>query len=361
MSSSVWPYDTFQEPAPPTHSKSIDPITCFVASPYEPKSKWDDLFNLVQTVAATVGKGIGVPIQCHRADHITSSGLVHPEIWKAIRSSDLIIVDVSGQNGNVMLELGIAASWKRKEHVIILRDKNDEKSRIFDINPARHLEYETTFSGFQKLANDLGNVLSKAISNIPVHAKPKSPAKLPFQANLVGTDAPELYTEDETHRCLLSDCLEFGAPLNYRYSWMSFGDLKVSNVSVRADLKMTLEIPSSAKLDPFMGIMVRGQSFFANWGHLVFIRKDGKVHLTMPEDGAGKYHDEPIGEVPAYNMYNFTPFEVLIDSKVLRFKIKDHTFEKHLSQLPYVFSSGRIIFIAGYCRVGIRNVVAEEM
>jgi len=155
--------------------------------------------------------------------------------------------------------------------------------------------------------------------------------------------------------------LEFGAPLNYRYSWMSFGDLKVSNVSVRADLKMTLEIPSSAKLDPFMGIMVRGQSFFANWGHLVFIRKDGKVHLTMPEDGAGKYHDEPIGEVPAYNMYNFTPFEVLIDSKVLRFKIKDHTFEKHLSQLPYVFSSGRIIFIAGYCRVGIRNVVAEEM
>lgn len=361
MSNSVWPYDTNQEPMPPRNSDSIDPITCFVASPFDPKHRWDDLFNLIQTVATEVGKSVGIPIKCFRADHITSAGVIHPEIWKAIRTADLIIVDVSGQNGNVMLELGIAASWKRKEHVIILRDKHDEKPRIFDINPARHLEYEVTHGGLQRLMQGLSHVIGDAISSIPFKAIPKGLVTLPFTASLVGKDAQELYTEDVTHRCLLPDCLEFGTPLNYRHSWMSLGDLTAPNIRVQLEMKMTLEISPDTSLTPFMGVMIRGQSFFANWGHLILIKKDGRAYLTMPEDGSGKYHDEPLGQLAPYDMREFTRFDVAIDSQALTMKINNQTFEKRLSEMPYVFSAGRIIFIAGYCRVGIRNVIAEKL
>jgi len=142
-----------------------------------------------------------------------------------------------------MLELGVAAAWRRKEHVIILRDKNDEKPRLFDINPPRHLEYEISFSGFQKLIRDLGVVVADVLASIPFQTPPRPSVALPFRASLTdGKDAPELYTEDITHRRMLSDCLEFGAPLNYRYSWMSLGDLRLSRVHVKAEIKVTLDL-----------------------------------------------------------------------------------------------------------------------
>jgi hypothetical protein len=101
MSSSVWPYDTFLEPEPPIYDKSIGSITCFVASPFEPNKRWDDLFNLIQAVTKEVGKSMGVVVKCFRADHIASPDIIHPEIWKALRTADFIICDVSGHNENL--------------------------------------------------------------------------------------------------------------------------------------------------------------------------------------------------------------------------------------------------------------------
>lgn len=362
MSSSVWPYDTFLEPEPPIDDKSIGSITCFIASPVEPKQRWDDLFALIQTVTAGVGKSMSVAIQCYRADHITSAGVIHPEIWKALRAADFIICDVSGQNGNVMLELGVAAAWRRKEHVIILRDRNDEKPRLFDINPARHLEYEISFSGFQKLMRDLSVVVANVLANIPFQTPPRRAVALPFRASLTdGKDAPELYTEDITHRRMLPDCLEFGAPLNYRYSWMSLGDLRLSKVHVKAEIKMTLDLPPTAELDPFMGVMVRGQHYFANFGHLIFVRKDGTVYLTVREDVRGKYHDEPVGKTANFDMRQFVYFDIAMDDDILKTNVNNLSVSKRLTELPYVFSAGRVIFIAGYCRVGVRNIEVEEL
>jgi hypothetical protein len=181
MSISVWPYDTFQEPEPPIDDKTIRPIICFVISPFKPKERWDDMFNLLQSVALEVGKSINVVIKCFRADHIVSSGMIHSEIWKALRIADFIICDVSGENGNVMLELGVSAAWRKKEHIIILRDKNDEKPFLFDINPARHLEYEISFSGLKKLVDDLIKVVIDVLASIPFQTqyRHKQPITLP--------------------------------------------------------------------------------------------------------------------------------------------------------------------------------------
>jgi hypothetical protein len=88
-------------------------------------------------------------------------------IFQISLTTDFIVCDVSGQNGNIMLELGIAAAWRRKEHVIILRDRSDYKPRLFDLNPARHLEYEISFAGTKKLMEDLSSVILSALANIP--------------------------------------------------------------------------------------------------------------------------------------------------------------------------------------------------
>lgn len=360
MSTSVWPNDTFNIPEPPIDQKGIDTVTCFVVSPFEPRKRWDDLFRMVQTVATQVGESHGgIVIKCYRADDIASSGIIHPEIWNALRTADFIVCDVSGGNGNVMLELGVASAWRCKEHVIILRDKSDEQPHFFDINPARHLEYEISFFGMQKLAADLRKVISEVLAAFPFENLPSKPLKLPFHATLDdGRDAPELLTEDITHRRMLAGCLEFGTPLTYRHSWMSLSNLSLTRVHVKADMRVTLAAPIS-DLAPFMGIMVRGQSYFANFGHLVFVR-DGQVYLTVRDD-TGESHDELLGAIPNFDINAFTHFDISIDDNVLCAKVNEIEVSKNLVDLPYVFSAGRVIFIAGYCRVGIKNIAAESL
>lgn len=358
MSTSVWPYDAFVTPTAPIE-ESIDTVTCFVASPFEPKKRWDDLFQLIQSVAADVGQNYNIPIKVFRADSIASSGIIHPEIWTALRTADFIICDVSGQNGNVMLELGVAAAWRRKEHVIILRNQEDDRPRLFDINPARHLEYEISFGGLQKLASDLGNVISQVLATIPFEIPRPIPITLPFHASLAdGCDVRELYTEDITHRRLLADCLEFGTPLVYRHSWMSLGDLSLSRVRVRALMRMTSPV---RHLHPFMGVMVRGQHYYSNLGHLVLVREDGKVSMTVREDDTGKSHDELLGTIPGFDISGFADFDISIDDGSLSGKVNQTEFSQPLANLKYVFTAGRVIFIAGFCRIGIRNITVDAI
>jgi len=357
MGTSIWPNDIYNTPTPTLDKKSLGSVRCFLACPFEPRDRWDDLLSLVTDVCNLVGQSIGINLECFRADSIISSGVIHPEIWEALRSSDLIIFDVSGQNGNVLLELGVASAWRKKEHVIILRDKNDDKPRLFDINPARHIEYEISYSGLKKLSEDLHKVMADVLASVPFEIRIPSTISLPFKADLTdGKDAPELYTEDFTHRSLKDGFLEFGAPYIYRYSWMSLGDLRIPNVHVKADLKLTMNHPH---LQPFMGIMLRGQNYFANYGHLVFVHSDGEVYLTVREDDTGKYHDELVGEISNFDINQFTPFDLRIDTMELKASVGKFSFQRSLNQLPYVFTTGRIIFIAGYCRIGIRNVEIE--
>lgn len=360
MSQSIWPYDTFLEPKPPTDNNSIGTVTCFVVSPFKPKERWDEIFKLIQDVCGNIGKSLGVNIQSYRADHIVSSGIIHPEIWKALRTADFIICDVTGHNGNVMLELGVAAAWRKKEHIVIIRDNSDEKSFLFDINPARHLIYEITYSGIKKFMQNLSRVISDVLSTFPAEEIELPTITLPFYASLTDQkDVKQLYTESITHRRILADCLEFGAPLMYRYSWMSLGNLMMTHANIKAKLRMTYSIPEGNHT-PFMGVMVRGQNFYANMGHLIFVRRDG-VFLTMRENDVGDYHDEPIGNIPSFKMEDFTSFDITIDETVIDIKVNDLHVVKKLEELPYVFSKGGIFFIVGYCRVGIKDVEVTEI
>jgi hypothetical protein len=357
MSMSVWPHDTFLTPKRPI-GKDLGVITCFVASPFEPRKRWDDLFQLVSSVAQQIGRQNGVEIKCQRSDNIASAGIIHPEIWQALRSADFVVCDVTGRNGNVVLELGIAAAWRRKEHVIILRESTDSQPHLFDINPARHLEYEVSFSGMQKLASELGKVIVDVLASLPFEDLEPAPMTLPFRAGLTdGRDAPELHTEDITHRRLLSDCLEFGSPLVYRYSWMSLGGSSLKSVRVKAEMRLTF----TNYANPFMGIMIRGQSYFANFGHLVFVRQDGTIYLNVREDDAGNNHDEPLGKINGFDIRSFVRFEVAVDDEKLTACVNSVQATKRLADLPYVFSAGRVVFIAGHCRVGLRNVEVEAL
>ncbi len=146
---SVWPLDVITRPVPPDRD-SLNHLRCFLICPFSPKDRFDDLYTLLNNACSNVGERISCTVECIRADKITSAGVIHSEIWAHIAQADVIVADVSGLNGNVMLELGVVAAVKQKEHVIIIKEENPDERFLFDIGPARHIVYNRTSSGFQR-------------------------------------------------------------------------------------------------------------------------------------------------------------------------------------------------------------------
>lgn len=79
MAQSVWPRDTAVEAQPPL--KPVGELTCFVISPFQPKPRFDDLFDLVNGVCQEIRTILQLDsLSCIRSDTITSAGVIHPEI-----------------------------------------------------------------------------------------------------------------------------------------------------------------------------------------------------------------------------------------------------------------------------------------
>ena len=71
-----------------------------------------------------------------RADEINSTDKIDDSIYKNLYKSDLVIVDITGLNPNVFLELGYRMSLNdhlNNSPLIIIKDKCDKSNIPFDI------------------------------------------------------------------------------------------------------------------------------------------------------------------------------------------------------------------------------------
>jgi len=358
MTKSIWPYDSWLDPTGPF--ADLNKLTCFFLSPSRPEGRWDDLYRLVGSVCGAVGSRLGVQFECVRAIDIVSAGIVHPEIWEQVKNANVVIADVSGQNGNVMLELGVASAWRRKEHVVILREADPDEPHLFDINPARHLEYSRTATGFQRLMAQLHTTIWQAIAAAPFDAIPDIEPPLPFTSLLSdGKDSIHLYTPDIAHRRLLSGCLEFGSLYHFPYSWLSFSNVKLRNVRVQAEMRFTLRRDEPC----WMGIMLRSQHFYSNFGHRIYVNCHGAVSRTVPEDELGRYHDEEIDRIDGFNPDSgeFVKFDVSMDEEALKIAVGPVQSSFPVQDMAYVFAKGNVLFATASARVGVKNIQIEKL
>jgi hypothetical protein len=88
-----------------------------------------------------------------RVDEITSTEIIYNDIMQGIKNSEIIIVDISGKNPNVMYELGIAHSLRQQTTVMITQDSVSESP--FDIAHFRIIGYTNTIEGCKKLEESL--------------------------------------------------------------------------------------------------------------------------------------------------------------------------------------------------------------
>jgi hypothetical protein len=96
---------------------------------------------------AAAGTGL-VPI---RIDMLTHTSEITDDIVQAIQLSELVVVDVTRNNPNVMFEFGFALASK-KPHVVI---SQSTEFLTFDIKNLRTVVYRNTWQGIETLHKDL--------------------------------------------------------------------------------------------------------------------------------------------------------------------------------------------------------------
>ena len=93
-------------------------------------------------------------------DEIYKPGVIVNDIFRTIVESKYVICDLSGQNPNVLYEIGLAHAQDR-EVIILVRDDRDVP---FDLKSGRYIKYLSNSEGLRTLENDLGLFLQTMVS-----------------------------------------------------------------------------------------------------------------------------------------------------------------------------------------------------
>jgi hypothetical protein len=123
----------------------------FVLQPF--RAEFDQVFHLVTAAAEHVDAEVT------RLDQVAVPGLITEALYEAIRTSDLIICDITHLNPNIMYELGFAHGVRKP--VIIISQFAEVTP--FDIRSVRIIRYETTFG--TELVRSLQTAIEVALRN----------------------------------------------------------------------------------------------------------------------------------------------------------------------------------------------------
>lgn len=123
-------------------------IRIFVAMPFEPEFApvWEKALN-----------SLNVPGQesiVSRVDIRRLPNAITDDITDMIRTSDIVIADVTGSNPNVLYEAGLAHAWLGKMRVIMIC-KGSLSELPFDIRDIRTLSYSTHPDGIVNLKTQI--------------------------------------------------------------------------------------------------------------------------------------------------------------------------------------------------------------
>lgn len=358
IGSPTWPYDSIRIPKDLARTDA-NHLVCFLACPLDERS--DDLLNFIQSVCNELGRTIGANIECVRSDKISTPGTIHADIWKYIELSDALIFDVTGSNGNVLLELGVAASCRSQDNIVILRDHGDARHSkfLFDIAPSRHLLYNRSLFGSVELRRQLMEYLIHALTPAPYKPLPEYETTFPLEISLPQKGDPiDLLSPPMLHRRLVTDGLEFGSLYIFRNSWLTVGDQDHSLVKIEADIRFSDRTPNLGPADGWIGIALRSQHFFANYSHLVYVRPNGVVWHTEPQSESS-YRDREIGPLQDFDLSQFVKFKLEFATDNFDISVNNVHKTIDLKFVPHVRHAGKIRLQTHQCRAVIKYVKVE--
>jgi hypothetical protein len=351
-SSYTWPREVLQTPVElPRHAQ--DHLICFLACAFRPRDRADDLASFVQGVCNSIGNEIGAQIECIRADQISRPGTIHADIWRYIQLADALIFDVTGLNGNVLVELGVAAAARPQSSVVVLRNAEDQAEEgkfLFDLAPTRHVLYRRSITGYPEFADQLKEALLHALTPAPYVPPDYANVCLPLTLDLRGQGDPvQLLSPPSSHRRPTPGGLEFGSLFVFRNSWLTVGGDDYANVSVKARLKMSQRHPGIGPADGWIGVSLCSTHFFANYSHLVYAKSDGSLVYTEPQSES-TYIDKHWGSLPRFDPFVPVEISVSLTDDALSMEVGGAHNRIATADMPYRRHAGKVRLQTHQCR-----------
>ena len=115
-----------------------------------------------------------------RIDMITKTSDITDDIVKVIQMAETVVVDVTGNNPNVMFEFGFALALK-KSHVVI---SQSTEYLTFDIKSLRTLIYRNSWQGIETLHRELQTYIRGAKTPKPRKSQKKALSTKPTPSKL---------------------------------------------------------------------------------------------------------------------------------------------------------------------------------
>jgi hypothetical protein len=355
---SVWPNDVVGIPRE-LERDSPHHLVCFLLSPFVPSEVFDPVHKAVAKACDLCMQSAGIQIECRRADTLHESKAIHDDIWHHIAAADLLVIDVTGLNSNVMFELGVAAAMRRPTQVILIRDAAERSHLPFNMFAQRVLPYSRSIVGDEDFLAGLKNAMTKAITPAPYTPPTAQAATNGLRVDFQHGDRPDIVlSPGVTHRRLIDGCLEFGSFYVFRNSWLLLTAAEYQNVKARVRFRFADLVNGNKPGDAFLGISLRNQHFHANWGHLIHFHADGRVVRTQPTDDLGGCHDVDVGVVPDfdYRTRDFVEMTCTLTDDKLSMEVGSVQTNLPISDMPYVYGAGKVRISTSLCRVQIREI-----
>lgn len=144
----IFPIGTFER----------NPLLCFVIMPFA--AGFQEVYE----------QGIRRAVEahgliCQRGDDIYQPGDILGQIWTSLIQARLVIADLTGANGNVLYELGLAHIIGQQ--AILL--SQDTSAVPFDLRQQRGVRYSATRDGIARLVVELDNAIEAELARQDRH------------------------------------------------------------------------------------------------------------------------------------------------------------------------------------------------
>lgn len=354
----TWPRDFLRRP---TSMEKREHLVVFVLSPFS--DQFNDISELIADSCYILSQQSNIKIIANRADSSSNPTTIHDDIWKGITQSDVIIADITGHNGNVMIELGITSALRERHEVIIIQEKETEMKFLFDISPERHILYERTYSGFSKLRNDLLAALQYALTPAPyIPSTILESGETPNLIDCRNSDqAKYLLGPINGHKKIRENGLEFGSFVVFLNSWLTFGNGSFDNVHVKLNMRFSEFHPDPSVNHGWIGLSLRSISPYANMGHLVYVQRDSKLMMTVPISEYEKDDDQKLGDVDEVTLDQVYKFDITFDDNGIHGKVNNREIDVHSDQMKYIRNAGQIRIQTYLCRACIESIEVKRL
>lgn len=133
----------------------VDRSLCFVAMPFTQPWSQPVFDTCIRSAIQDCG------LKCVRADNYPPPGVIIEDIWTGINTVLVVVADTTGANANVYYELGIA-------HVVGVPTiiVTQDATPAFDVTHLRHIIYENSAPGRERLASELRTALTALLESL---------------------------------------------------------------------------------------------------------------------------------------------------------------------------------------------------